>query len=148
MRFHSVAIGALETLLGLVLILLEPVPAVAEGCTNTGFAPINSFAVGRGPFAVTVGDFNADGKPDLAAANAGSNSVTILLGDGRGGFVEASGSPIAAGTFPFSIAAADFNADGRTDLAVVNYRSSNVTVLLGGGSGRFRGASGSPTLGG
>src|SRR2546427_325773 len=145
MRFHSVAIGALETLLGLVLILLEPVPAVAEGCTNTGFAPINSFAVGRGPFAVTVGDFNGDGKIDLVVANHVSHDITILLGDGNGGFKAAAGSPVAAGYFPAAVVVSDFNGDGKADLAVANFTNQfGVTILLGDGNGGFSPARGSP----
>src|SRR6185503_18539046 len=69
-------------------------------------------AVGAAPNSVEVADFNTDGKPDLAVANAGSNNVTILLGDGKGKFVQAKGSPFPAGNSPNDICIADFNADG------------------------------------
>ena len=100
-------------------------------------APNSPFAVGTGPQAVLVADFNGDGFQDLAIANSGSNNVTVLLGNGAGGFIPAPGSPIAVGTGPVSLAVADFNADGVLDLAVANSGSNNVTVLSGSGTGAF-----------
>jgi len=91
--------------------------------------PISSFKTGSGPYSIAVGDFNGDGKPDLAITNRESNNVTVLLGDGKGGFMTA-GKPFPVGTEPFSIAVGDFNGDGKADLAVVNSKSNNVTVLL------------------
>jgi FG-GAP-like repeat len=92
------------------------------------------FGVGAGPFSVAVGDFNLDGKPDLAVANQDSNNVTILLGDGMGGFTQPSSSPVGVGTEPQSVAAGDFNLDGKPDLATANLGSvvgdSSVTILL------------------
>jgi hypothetical protein len=76
---------------------------------------------------VAVGDFNGDGKPDLAVANFNSANVTILLGDGSGGFAASS---VGAGDGPFSVAVGDFNGDGKPDLAVANRSSDNVTILL------------------
>src|ERR1051325_6062181 len=87
-------------------------------------------AVGIQPFSVAVGDFNLDGKPDLATANGGSDSVTILLGDGTGNFNPAPASPEVVGTRPQSVAVGDFNLDGRPDLATANNASNNVTILL------------------
>ncbi|MFM6897556.1 MAG: FG-GAP repeat domain-containing protein, partial [Microcystis panniformis] len=50
------------------------------------FSPPTNFTVGNRPSSVTVGDFNGDGKSDLATANAGSNNVSVLLGTGTGSF--------------------------------------------------------------
>ncbi len=102
------------------------------------------FAVGASPYSVAVGDFNGDGNPDLAVANVNSNNVTVLLGNGSGGFTPAPGNPFAAGTLPRSVVVGDFNGDGIQDLATANRTSNNVTVLLGNGSGGFTAAPGSP----
>jgi hypothetical protein len=100
--------------------------------------------VGTQPLAVAVGDFNSDGKHDIVVANTASDTVTILLGNGEGNFIEALGSPVGAGTLPRSVVVGDFNGDGKQDLAAVNHIGSTATVLLGDGSGRFIPAIGSP----
>jgi hypothetical protein len=110
-------------------------------------APGSPFAVGAGPNWVAVGDFNRDGNLDLAIANSGpilsccGGTVTVLLGNGSGGFSLAPGSPLVVGSVPVFVAVGDFNGDGKPDLAVVN---GSVTVLLGDGSGGFSAAPGSP----
>jgi hypothetical protein len=81
------------------------------------------------------GDFNRDGRRDLAVANSGSNTVSILFGNGDGSFQAAVN--YAVGTQPASIVAADFNRDGQTDLAVANNGSDNVSILVGVGNGTF-----------
>ncbi len=70
--------------------------------------------------------------------------MSVLVGTGTGGFTVAPGSPIAVGTQPSSVVAADFNGDGKTDLAVANFGSNNVSLLLGNGDGTFTPASDSP----
>lgn len=92
-------------------------------------API-SMATGKQPQAMVAGDFNNDGKMDLAVANFPDNTVTLLLGQGDGTFTEASGSPYAVGNGPLMIAAADFNGDGKLDLAVGNAGDGTVSILL------------------
>jgi hypothetical protein len=86
--------------------------------------------VGNQPQAIIVGDFNNDGKLDLAVANSGDGTITLLLGKGDGTFTQASGSPYPAGRGPSALAAADFNGDGKLDLAVANSLDGTVSVLL------------------
>jgi hypothetical protein len=70
--------------------------------------------------------------------------VTVLLADGAGGFSPAPGSPFSAGSSPDSVAVADFDGNGKPDLATTNAGGNNVTVLLGNGAGAFSAAPGSP----
>lgn len=90
-----------------------------------------------GPYGVVVGDFNNDGKLDLAVMNIFDGNVSILLGAGDGTFSPASGSPIAVGLNPVVATAGDFNGDGNLDLAVVNRASGTVSILMGQGNGGF-----------
>ncbi len=93
--------------------------------------------MGATPVSIVVGDFNGDGTADLAIANETLNSVTIMSGNGNGGFTQAAGSPYITDTNPISLAVGDFNGDGRPDLAVANLNSNDVTVLLGSASDLF-----------
>lgn len=117
---------------------------VGNGTGGFTEAPGSPIPVGTNPWSVAVGDFNGDGKLDLATANAWSGDVTVLLGNETGGFTKAPGSPFPAARYPRSVAIGDFNGDGKPDLAVVNGKSDNVTVLLGNGIGGFTNAPGSP----
>ncbi len=94
-----------------------------------------NYTAGAGPTGVAVGDFNGDGKADLAVTNGGSNNVSVLLGNGDGTFQAAVN--YGTGTGPFFVAVGDFNGDGKADLVVANYGGTNVSVLLGKGDGTF-----------
>src|SRR5207248_2743079 len=83
--------------------------------------------IGNQPLAVAVGDFNLDGKADLAASNRASNNVSVLLGNGDGTFAAAVN--LGSGDEPYGIAVADFNLDGRPDLATA-HRYQGLFVLL------------------
>jgi hypothetical protein len=100
--------------------------------------------VGTAPSAVELADFNRDGKLDAAVANSESDNVTILLGDGQGGFKPSPGSPFPAGNDPNDLAIGDVNNDGNVDLAFANHDTTYLTVLVGDGKGGFKPASGSP----
>ncbi|MBD3423088.1 MAG: T9SS type A sorting domain-containing protein, partial [Candidatus Latescibacteria bacterium] len=80
-------------------------------------------------------DLDGDGDIDLAVANAYSDNVSILLGNGDGTFTSAVN--YGAGGAPQAVAVADLDGDGGLDLAVVNATSNNVSVLLGNGDGTF-----------
>jgi hypothetical protein len=104
-------------------------------CSVPSFGTGATLAVGTQPLSVGIGDFNNDGKSDLAVANFTSNDVSILLRNGTGGFGTATN--VTAGTNPSAIAVADLNGDGNLDLAISNAGSDNVSVLLGDGAGHF-----------
>ena len=108
---------------------------LGQGFTNASGSPVT---VGTFPVAVAVGDFNGDGIVDLVVVDdADNNNVSVLLGDGSGGFSPTPGSPITVGSHPFGVAVGDFNGDGYADLAVANTVSNTVSILLGNGSGGF-----------
>ena len=103
---------------------------LGDGAGNFAIASGSPIAVGGQPQALVAGDFNNDGKLDLAVANFSDNTVTLLLGNGDGTFAPASGSPYPVGQGPISIAAADFNGDGKLDLAVANLTDGTVSILV------------------
>jgi hypothetical protein len=92
-----------------------------------------AYAAGPEPYFVAVGDLNLDGAPDLAVANYGGDSVSILLGNGDGSF--RAHVDYATGPAPTVVAVADFHGDGLQDLAVSH--TNGVSVLLGNGDGTF-----------
>src|SRR2546426_619926 len=112
-----------------------PNPALAQ--TPLFTAP-RDFGVGFNPASVAVGDFNGDGKRDLAVANYNSSTVSVLLGDGNGTFQPA--VTLAVGANPLAVAVGDFNRDGKLDLVVANSDSSTVSLLRGNGDGTFQAA--------
>jgi hypothetical protein len=118
--------------------------ASSSGITSTTATTNLQFSVGPAPGSVEIADFNGDGKPDIVVANEQSNNVTIVLGDGKGGFLETKGSPFTAGQSLNDIAIGDFNGDGKPDLAFANHEQKSLTVSLGDGQGSFRLASSSP----
>lgn len=116
--------------------------AVTPSTASVGLSAPKGFTAGLGPALMAVGDFNGDGKPDLAVSSEGSNNVSILLGDGQGGFQ--THVDYATGAQPGGIAVGDFNRDGKLDLAVADQNCANntcgpgsVSILLGKGDGSF-----------
>jgi hypothetical protein len=100
------------------------------------FQPPVQYTVGLQPENLVVGDFNGDGKPDLAVSNYGASTVSILLGNGDGTFQ--SHVDYLVGGDPGEIVTGDFNGDGKLDLATVEYSGTGVSVLLGNGDGTFQ----------
>lgn len=106
---------------------------------------------GTRPDGLAAGDFNEDGKPDLAVALRNSNQFVLLTGDGNGGF--STGTLISnvgpSGSTPDHVVVGDFNGDGHQDVAVSLsglYVSGGVAVFLGDGNGGLSPASGSPMI--
>lgn len=129
--------------------------SVAFGDGRGGFtrAPGSPFDVGPSPYPLALGDVNADGRLDIVATASAtgparaqqlqlSRALTLLLGNGRGGF-QTSRIPMRTGE-PWFVAIGDVNGDRKPDLVVTHHEQRELTVLLGDGAGNFREAVGSP----
>jgi hypothetical protein len=86
---------------------------------------------------IALGDFNEDGKPDVAFPQTGGASTTMLMffGDGTGGLI--AGPAITVGEEPHTAVAADFNKDGHLDVVVSNRTDGTIILLFGDGTGNF-----------
>jgi hypothetical protein len=119
--------------LALGLILAASTEGGTQGASFTRVsvqaAPSAHIAGASQPVAVVSGDWNADGKVDLAVADSASNRVSVLLGDGSTTFSQT--VDFTVGVSPIALIAADLNLDGTTDLAVLNAGSRTVTLLAG-----------------
>lgn len=113
--------------------------SILLGNGSGGFsAPVNFF-VGTSPISIAVADLNNDGKQDLAVANFGgffSGSVSLLLGNGTGGFT--TGTQVRTRTQPSYVIAANINGDGNQDLIVANFGANSVSTFSGNGAGAFQ----------
>ncbi len=107
--------------------------------TSLGFAVnlISPTLLPAASSAIVAGDFNGDGIPDLAIIGQ-QNTVTVLLGTGNGSFTAGASPPTTASndSAPALIVAADFNGDGKLDLATAD-SSNTLTFLQGNGDGTF-----------
>jgi hypothetical protein len=114
--------------------LSTKVPLNVAAIAPSSFAAAATYNTATGPSDLAIGDFNGDGKPDLAVVTPGANKMSILLGAGGGTF--ATHVDYDLGGQCFNVAAGDFNGDGKTDLAV-SCLSGSVRIFLGSGSGSF-----------
>jgi hypothetical protein len=90
-----------------------------------------------GPGNFVTGDFNRDGKLDIATVNESQSNgeMLVYLGNGDGTFQRP--KTYITGSYPYGIVAGDFNHDGKLDLAVTNYLSNTISIFLGKGDGNF-----------
>jgi hypothetical protein len=106
----------------------------------TPASPIQTFPLGEGAAGavwIEVGDVNGDGLPDVVTANESTNNLSVLLNDGKGGFLPAIVSP-STGSQPKSVALGDFNGDGKLDAVTANFGSGTMSVFFGNGDGTFQ----------
>jgi hypothetical protein len=115
----------------LLLFLLSPAARA-----QLQFSSPANYAVGSSPGQVVTGDFNGDGKQDMAVLNTGDQTISILLGNGDGTFQAAKSQ--ATGSTATGLAAGDFNGDGKLDLVLANGSANTVSVMLGNGDGTFQ----------
>src|SRR5262249_27370948 len=97
----------------------------------------NDFTAGTTPVSVAVGDFNGDGKLDLAVANNDSDDISVLWGNGDGTFLDSGANFPSGSPAPSAIAVGDFNGDGKLDIVTCNEIGNSVSVLLGSGGTTF-----------
>ncbi|MCC6675979.1 MAG: VCBS repeat-containing protein [Phycisphaerales bacterium] len=97
------------------------------------------YRVSRTPTSLAAADFNGDGRLDIAAPGSIGNSVAVVLGrEFPGGpIMYSAGSDTPTGAGPRDLAVADFNGDGKLDIATVNNTADSMSLLLGLGDGRF-----------
>jgi hypothetical protein len=89
--------------------------------------PVNLDA-GRGNGFVEVADLDRDGALDIVILGEHSNTATVLLGDGRGGFRRVQDVP--TGDYPDGLVVADFDNDRRPDVAILNIDGNSISVFL------------------
>ena len=99
-------------------------------------------ATGTRPTAVALADFNGDHRLDIAVTSNNTNTVSLLLNNGAGGFATAPSASTGLG--PRGIAAGDLDGDGDSDLVVGNFGANTLSILLNNGAGAFTASAGGP----
>ena len=107
------------------------------------FSKAATYAAGREPVSVAVGDVNGDGIPDIVTADSASDTISVLIGKGDGTFKAPVSYPVDAS--PQGVILADFNGDGKLDIAVGTSSGDSVGVLLNAGKGVFQPVEYSPS---
>ena len=106
---------------------------------GTGKFPTHvQYAVPGNPVAIIAGDFNGDGKMDLATVDQFQSQISVLLGNGDGTFQGHKEYATATSGKPVALATADLNGDGKLDIVVADSGTGQISVLLGNGDGTFQ----------
>jgi hypothetical protein len=115
-----------------------PSPSIVSIWLSNGDGTFHGGVVGgdtQDPAAMVLGDFNGDGKLDIAVANHDAMTVDVLLGNGDG--TTPNGVSTSTVSNPAFMAVGDFNGDGKLDLAVA-YTDGRLALMLGNGDGSFQ----------
>jgi len=112
--------------------------SVLLGNGDGTFKTAVDYAVGNGPIAVALSDLTGNKVQDIVVVNETDSSASILLGNGDGTFQAQVAYPTGPGGNPLGVAVQDFNRDGVPDLAVADFLTQQVSILLGNGDGTFQ----------
>jgi FG-GAP-like repeat len=112
---------------------------LGDGQGHFAPAPGSPVACGKNPNDLAVGDFNGDGNPDLVVADTETPYLTILLGDGKGGFTPSAHSPFDTHSYPHvhGVAVGDFNGDGKLDVVTDSWGHNQILMFFGDGKGNL-----------
>lgn len=113
-------------------------PTFAQSCAVATFTQPPVYPVGADVRSVATADFDGDGRPDLAVANADASTVTVLLKVARSEPAVSNTYPV--GTFPLSVVTGDFTGDGKPDILSASNSNSTISLLRNTGSGAFEAA--------
>lgn len=111
--------------------------SVLLGTGNGYFASATNYTAGSGSDAVVAGNFFGNGRLDLAVANTNDGTISFLANDGTGAFAAPVNVTVGSASFYYYLGAGDFNSDGLTDVALTDYSTSTVHLLMNQGSGSF-----------
>lgn len=113
---------------------------VLYGDENITFVDYAAYSTGIGsnPKSIVIGDFNNDYRVDVAVAQPGTHSVGILLQTDDGSMRNINNLPVGVGSKPHGLAVADFDNDGRLDIAVTRNALAQVGLFFGLGNGTFK----------
>lgn len=105
-------------------------PSDSPAITTNSFSPAGNYGTGTYPFAVSISDFNDDGKPDLVTANSVSNNISIIKNTSTAGAISFDTKlDFSTGPDPKRIAIGDLNGDGKPDIVVTNMNAGNASTI-------------------